>query len=59
MVKTVSGYNVDFHYWYQRRWGGGLQYFQTRSDAGDRRYNTGAGTAPILPLRDAGLMPSR
>ena len=34
-------FRADAHYYYQRRWGGGIQYFQTRGDADDMRYNMG------------------
>ena len=34
-------FRADAHYFYQRRWGGGIQYFQTRGSADDMRYNTG------------------
>jgi hypothetical protein len=32
---------TDFHYFFKRRWGGGLQYFQTSGSANDMRYNMG------------------
>ena len=38
---TLKTFKTDLHYWYKRQWGGGLQYFQTRGDADDLRYNTG------------------
>ena len=34
-------FRADAHYFYQRRWGGGFQYFQTRGGTDDLRYNTG------------------
>lgn len=37
----LTTFRLDAHYFYQRRWGGGIQYFQTRGDADDLRYNTG------------------
>jgi len=38
---TLKTFRADLHYWYKRQWGGGLQYFHTRGDADDLRYNTG------------------
>ena len=38
---TLKTFKTDVHYWYKRQWGGALQYFQTRGDADDLRYNTG------------------
>ena len=45
MVSNLSNklrtFRADAHYFYQRRWGGGVQYFQTRGNADDLRYNSG------------------
>ena len=38
---TLKTFKADAHYYYRRQWGGGVQYFQTRGDADDLRYNTG------------------
>lgn len=32
-------FKIDAHYFYQRRFGGGIQFFQTRGSADDMRYN--------------------
>ena len=44
---TLKTFKTDLHYWFERQWGGGLQYFQTRGDADDLRYNTGE---PVMGL---------
>ena len=38
---TLKTFRADVHYWFKRQWGGALQYFETRGDADDLRYNTG------------------
>ena len=38
---TLKTWRVDSHYYYQRKWGGGLQYFRTTGSTDDLRYNTG------------------
>lgn len=38
---TLKTFRADFHYYFQRKWGGGLQLFQTTGSADDLRYNTG------------------
>ena len=38
---TLQTFRADAHYYYQRRWGGGVQYFRTQGTADDLRYNTG------------------
>ena len=37
-LKTLRG---EVHYFFQRQWGGGLQYFHTSGDANPLRYDTG------------------
>lgn len=37
----LKTFRIDAHYYYQRRFGGGIQYFQTRGDTDDMRYNMG------------------
>ena len=39
---TLKTFRAGAHYYFQRRYGGGIQHFQTRGDADDLRYNTGA-----------------
>ncbi len=39
---SLQTFRAGAHYFYQRKWGGGFQYFQTRGDPDDLRYNTGA-----------------
>lgn len=38
---TLKTFKTDVHYWFQRQWGGGLQYFDVSGSADDLRYNTG------------------
>lgn len=38
---TLETFRADVHYFFRRQWGGGVQYFQTRGDPNDLRYNTG------------------
>lgn len=38
---TLNTFRADVHYFYKRRWGGGIQYFSTWGDADAMRYNTG------------------
>jgi hypothetical protein len=38
---TLRTFRADVHHFFRRTWGGGIQYFQTRGDANDLRYNTG------------------
>ena len=38
---TLKTFRGDVHYHFRRQWGGGAQYFETRGDANDLRYNTG------------------
>lgn len=38
---TLKTFRADFHYYFQRQWGGGLQYFRTTGSSDDLRYNTG------------------
>ena len=38
---TLKTFRADFHYYFQRQWGGGLQYFKTTGSTDDLRYNTG------------------
>ena len=38
---TLKTFRADVHYYFRRTWGGGVQYFQTRGDTNDLRYNTG------------------
>ena len=38
---TLRTYRVDAHYFFQRKWGGGLQYFRVKGSTDDLRYNTG------------------
>jgi hypothetical protein len=37
---TLNTFRADVHYFYNRRWGGGVQYFSTWGDS-DQRYNNG------------------
>lgn len=37
---TLKTFRTDFHYYFQRQWGGGLQYFRTTGTSDDLRYNT-------------------
>lgn len=39
---TLRTLRLGAHYFYQRKWGGGLQYFVTRGDQDSLRYDTGA-----------------
>ena len=39
---TLKTFRADAHYFFQRRWGGGIQYFRTEGTTDDLRYNTGA-----------------
>lgn len=38
---TLKTLRVDFHYYYQFKWGGGLQYFRTTGSSNDLAYNNG------------------
>lgn len=38
---TLKTFRTDAHYYYNRKWGGGLQLFRTRGSTDDLRYNTG------------------
>lgn len=38
---TLKTFRADVHYYFRRQYGGGVQYFQTRGDSNDLRYNTG------------------
>jgi hypothetical protein len=38
---TLKTFRADFHYYFRRQWGGGLQYFKTTGSTDDLRYNTG------------------
>lgn len=38
---TLRTFRTDVHYYFQRQWGGGLQYFRTAGSSDDLRYNTG------------------
>jgi hypothetical protein len=38
---TLQTFRMDFHYYYQRRFGGGVQYFSTWGDRDDLKYSTG------------------
>lgn len=38
---TLNTLRVDLHYYYQLKWGGGLQYFRTTGSTNDLAYNTG------------------
>lgn len=40
-TNRLRTFKADAHYFYQRRFGGGIQWFQTRGDADDMRYNMG------------------
>ena len=40
-TNRLRTFRADVHYFYQRRFGGGIQWFQTRGDADDMRYNMG------------------
>lgn len=38
---TLKTFRTDFHYYFKRQWGGGLEYFKTTGTSDDLRYNTG------------------
>jgi len=38
---TLKTFRTDFHYYYKRQLGGGLQFFRTTGTSDDLRYNTG------------------
>lgn len=38
---TLRTLRANVHYYFQRKWGGGLEYFQTSGSTDDLRYNTG------------------
>lgn len=38
---NLRTFRANVHYFYQRQWGGGIQYFQTIGDANAMRYDTG------------------
>jgi hypothetical protein len=38
---TLNTLRADVHYFYQLRWGGGIQYFSTWGDSDQMRYNMG------------------
>ena len=38
---TLRTSRADVHYWYQRQWGGGLQYFRTSGDENPLRFGSG------------------
>lgn len=38
---TLKTFRIDGHNFFQRQWGGGLEYFKTTGSADDLRYNTG------------------
>ena len=38
---TLKTFRADVHYFYNRRWGGGVQYFSTWGDTDQMRYNMG------------------
>lgn len=38
---TLKTLRVDFHYYFQRKWGGGLQYFRTTGNNNAIAYDTG------------------
>ncbi len=41
LTNSLRTFRAGAHYFYQRRFGGGIQYFQTRGNADDMRYNMG------------------
>ncbi|MBL8348460.1 MAG: cytochrome C [Rubrivivax sp.] len=40
-TNTLRTFRADVHYYFQRQWGGGVQYFRTSGSSDDLRYNTG------------------
>ena len=38
---TLKTFRADFHYYFRRQWGGGLEYFKTTGSTDALRYNTG------------------
>ena len=38
---TLNTFRANVHYYYQRKWGGGLQYFRTSGSSDTLRYDTG------------------
>lgn len=40
-TNRLTTFRAGAHYFHQRKFGGGIQYFQTRGDADDMRYNMG------------------
>ncbi len=38
---TLNTLRADFHYYFQRKWGGGIEYFKTTGSSNDLAYNTG------------------
>jgi len=38
---TLTTTRADIHYFFRRQWGGGIQYFSTRGDVDDMKYNMG------------------
>lgn len=38
---TLKTFRVDTHYYYRRKWGGGVQYFRTTGSIDNLRYNSG------------------
>lgn len=39
---NLRTFRADAHYFFRRKYGGGIQYFRTTGDSDDLRYNTGA-----------------